>query len=76
MLSLGKSQTIFDESYRVLKSNGTLAYWFYKDPVFIGYPEANKVYTNYTYNSSLMRAPMKSLRGIWDHTINNQVMII
>lgn len=47
----------FDESYRVLKSNGTLAYWFYKDPVFIGYPEANKVYTNYTYNSSFDESP-------------------
>ena len=57
MLSLGKSQTIFDESYRVLKSNGTLAYWFYKDPVFIGYPEANKVYTNYIYNSSFDESP-------------------
>ncbi|EGW35315.1 uncharacterized protein SPAPADRAFT_58538, partial [Spathaspora passalidarum NRRL Y-27907] len=42
----------FKESARVLKPNGTLAYWFYKDPVFIGFPKANEVYNNYTYGSS------------------------
>ncbi|KAK6198740.1 S-adenosyl-L-methionine-dependent methyltransferase [Scheffersomyces amazonensis] len=42
----------FKESARVLKQGGTLAYWFYKDPVFIGYPRANEIYVNYTYNSS------------------------
>lgn len=45
-------ERFFKESARVLKPNGTLAYWFYKDPVFIGYPKANEIYTNYTYNSS------------------------
>lgn len=42
----------FSESARVLKPNATLAYWFYKDPVFVGYPKANAIYENYTYNSS------------------------
>lgn len=42
----------FAESARVLKPNGTLAYWFYKDPIFVGFPKANKIYENYTYNSS------------------------
>ncbi|KAL6453472.1 TMT1 Trans-aconitate 3-methyltransferase [Candida maltosa Xu316] len=47
----------FKESARVLKPNGTLAYWFYKDPVFIGHPKANEIYTNYTYNSSFDTDP-------------------
>lgn len=42
----------FAESARVLKPNGTLAYWFYKDPIFVGHPRANEIYENYTYNSS------------------------
>ncbi|KAG5421894.1 hypothetical protein I9W82_000987 [Candida metapsilosis] len=42
----------YAESARVLKSNGTLAYWFYKDPVFVGCPKANAIYKKYTYNSS------------------------
>ncbi|CAK9438482.1 uncharacterized protein LODBEIA_P27060 [Lodderomyces beijingensis] len=46
-------EQFFRESARVLKPDATLAYWFYKDPVFIGHPEANKIYENYTYNSSL-----------------------
>ncbi|KAI5960381.1 uncharacterized protein KGF55_004673 [Candida pseudojiufengensis] len=46
-------ERFYKESARVLKQNGTLAYWFYKDPIFIGYPEANKIYENYTYNSSI-----------------------
>ncbi|KAK6460908.1 S-adenosyl-L-methionine-dependent methyltransferase [Scheffersomyces coipomensis] len=47
----------FKESARVLKKGGTLAYWFYKDPVFVGFPKANEIYTNYTYNSSLELNP-------------------
>lgn len=43
----------FKESFRILKPSGTLAYWFYKDPIFVDYDKANEIYTNYTYNSSL-----------------------
>ncbi|KAI5953422.1 hypothetical protein KGF54_002794 [Candida jiufengensis] len=46
-------EKFYKESARVLKQNGTLAYWFYKDPIFINFPEANKIYENYTYNSSI-----------------------
>lgn len=53
-------EKFYKESARVLKTGGTLAYWFYKDPVFIGYPEANKIYENYTYNSSLEQNPQET----------------
>ncbi|ODV81403.1 S-adenosyl-L-methionine-dependent methyltransferase [Suhomyces tanzawaensis NRRL Y-17324] len=47
----------FKEAARVLKPHGTLAYWFYKDPIFIGHPKANKIYHNYTWRSSLEDNP-------------------
>ncbi|KAI5954764.1 hypothetical protein KGF57_003787 [Candida theae] len=50
-------EKFYTESARVLKPNGTLAYWLYKDPVFVGYPKANEIYENYTYNSSKKRSP-------------------
>lgn len=43
----------FSESARILKKNGTLAYWFYLDPVFVNQPRANEIYTDYTYGSSV-----------------------
>lgn len=43
----------FVESARILKPNGTLAYWFYLDPVFIGYPEATKLNLHFSYDSSV-----------------------
>lgn len=42
----------FAESYRILKPNGTLAYWFYGDPVFMDSPRANEIYMKYCYSSS------------------------
>lgn len=41
----------FKESWRVLKPGGTLAYWFYKDPIFVDYPEANVIYDEYCYEN-------------------------
>lgn len=48
-------EKFFAEAHRVLKPNGTLAYWFYLDPVFIGEGSevANDIYQNYAYGSSV-----------------------
>lgn len=43
----------FKECARILKPGATLAYWFYLDPIFVGQPEANRIYTDFTYGSSV-----------------------
>lgn len=40
----------FKQCWRILKPGGTLAYWFYKDPIFVDYPEANDIYNEYCYD--------------------------
>lgn len=45
----------FEESARILKPNGTLSYWFYLDPVFIGFPEATKLSLEFSYDSSVQK---------------------
>lgn len=47
----------FKQCWRILKPRGTLAYWFYKDPIFVDYPEANKVYDDYCYENSNYMGP-------------------
>ncbi|ODV65035.1 S-adenosyl-L-methionine-dependent methyltransferase [Hyphopichia burtonii NRRL Y-1933] len=42
----------FKECHRILKPGGTLSYWFYLDPVFIGNDFANDLFTRYAYGSS------------------------
>lgn len=42
----------FAESARILKSGGTLAYWFYFDPVFVGNQKATDLVVEYSYDSS------------------------
>lgn len=44
---------VFEEAYRVLKPNGTLSWWFYLDPVFVGFPEATKLNLEFSYASSV-----------------------
>lgn len=39
----------FKECHRVLRQGGTLAYWFYLDPVFVSLPIANEIYQDYAY---------------------------
>lgn len=45
-----KADSWFEEMYRVLAPNGTLAYWCYVDPEFPGLPRANDIYTDMVYN--------------------------
>lgn len=47
----------FAECHRVLKPGATLAYWFYKDPIFVDHPKANEIYDEYTYGSSRAANP-------------------
>ena len=37
---------------RILRKNGTLAFWGYKDHVFVDYPEASKVFLHYAYGNN------------------------
>ena len=39
--------TLFPEISRILRKNGTLAFWGYKDHVFVDYPEASKIFMHY-----------------------------
>lgn len=43
----------FKESHRVLQPGGTLAYWFYKDPIFVDFPKANAIYDKYCYGEEI-----------------------
>lgn len=43
--------TLFPEMSRILRKNGTLAFWGYKDHVFVDYPEASKIFMHYTYGN-------------------------
>jgi len=52
----------FKECARILKKGGTLAYWFYLDPVFVGNSKANEIYTDYAYGSSIEKYGDKSER--------------
>lgn len=44
-------EKFFKEVHRILKPNGTLAFWLYGEPRFIEYPEANEIYMKYTFGS-------------------------
>ncbi|CAK7903974.1 trans-aconitate 3-methyltransferase [[Candida] anglica] len=55
----------FAESYRVLQPGGTLAYWFYKDPIFVGNPVANEIYERYCYGSDSSEGYEKYMGPVW-----------
>ncbi|QBM90265.1 Methyltransferase domain-containing protein [Metschnikowia aff. pulcherrima] len=43
----------FAECARILKPSGTLAYWFYLEPVFVHSPEATEIHRKYNWDSSV-----------------------
>lgn len=43
----------YKESARILKPGGTLAYWFYLEPVFPDYPRAGEINLLYNFGSSV-----------------------
>ncbi|CCH43099.1 Ubiquinone/menaquinone biosynthesis methyltransferase [Wickerhamomyces ciferrii] len=52
------------ESYRLLRLGGTLAYWGYTDPVFVDYPDASFIYNNYVYLEPEYLGPYWETPGI------------
>lgn len=56
--------TLFPEMSRILRKNGTLAFWGYKDHVFVDYPEASKIFWHYAYgNDKRLLGPYWSQPG-------------
>lgn len=56
--------TLFPEMSRILRENGTLAFWGYKDHVFVDYPGASKIFMHYAYgNDERLLGPYWSQPG-------------
>ncbi len=55
---------IFPEMSRILRENGTLAFWVYSDPVFVNHPDASKILLDYAYgNDERLLGPYWSQPG-------------
>lgn len=52
-----KHKQFFEEAYKILRPRGTLAFWFYVEPIFLDYPEANKVFQQYVYEDKRYLGP-------------------
>ncbi|SCV00150.1 LANO_0F05446g1_1 [Lachancea nothofagi CBS 11611] len=48
----------FEEAHRVLRPHGTIAYWFYVEPIFLDFPEANEIYEKYVYEDPAYMGPL------------------
>ncbi|KAH3680152.1 hypothetical protein WICPIJ_008365 [Wickerhamomyces pijperi] len=48
----------FKEAARVLKPNGTLAFWGYMEPRFIDFPEADVIYEQYVFSDPQFMGPL------------------
>ncbi|KAI9879137.1 MAG: hypothetical protein M1830_009396 [Pleopsidium flavum] len=44
-------ERLFPEMKRIVRTNGTMAFWGYKDHVFVDYPGATKVLNDYAYTN-------------------------
>ena len=44
-------QKLWPEMKRIIRQNGTLAFWGYKDHVFVDYPRATKILNHYAYGN-------------------------
>jgi SAM-dependent methyltransferase len=53
---------LFPELKRVLRKEGTIAFWGYKDHVYIGYPSASKLLKDYFYGPD----PDRQLGPYWE----------
>ncbi|KAK5695740.1 trans-aconitate methyltransferase 1 [Elasticomyces elasticus] len=42
---------LWPEMKRIVSPNGTIAFWGYKDPVFVNFPEASQIMQHYLYDS-------------------------
>lgn len=45
---------VWPELFRKLRSGGTVAFWGYKDNIFVDYPKATKVFDHYCYGKETM----------------------
>ncbi|QDS69208.1 hypothetical protein FKW77_000593 [Venturia effusa] len=52
---------LFPELKRVVRPGGTLAFWGYKDHVYVGYPEASRILKEVSYGMD----PEKQLGSYW-----------
>ncbi|CAR30424.1 class I SAM-dependent methyltransferase [Lachancea thermotolerans CBS 6340] len=50
-------ERFFKQAFQVLKPNGTLAYWFYVEPIFIEHPQANEIYEEFVYEDPAYMGP-------------------
>jgi len=57
-----KHDIVFPELARILCKGGTLAFWGYKDHVYIGYPKASDLVQKYFYGSD----PDRNLGPYWE----------
>ncbi|KAM3164790.1 putative S-adenosylmethionine-dependent methyltransferase CRG1 [Lachancea thermotolerans] len=53
-----KHDEFFRAAARLLRPGATLAFWFYADPVFVDYPEANTIFKHCTYEDQCSFAPL------------------
>ncbi len=59
---------LFPEMVRILRKGGSLAFWGYKDPVFVDYPKATKILNEYAYSNN-----ERSLGSYWSQPGRSKV---